>query len=319
MIRRPPERAVEQADVLPFRPKRRGVRYRRRHPVRKLLLPFVGAVAIVGVPLWTLSWLVTTPRLALADLRVEIVASEGDAPASSRVPEPWVLQTLAPLLGRNILRLALADAQAQLETHPWVQAVRLTKELPDRLHVQVVEHRAVALLHEGETLLYLDADGRVIEPLAPAEGEVDLLLISWLAGHREPSDDDEGAGADDADLRAALAVADELASIQARWSAGLSEVEVLGAHDFRLVTSELPFPLLVRAGTLADRIRRLEALVPQILARYGTVAAVDLRFARRIVIEPHDGSLPDRRRRVFHLKLRSEDRHGQTRDEFRGR
>ena len=51
-----------------------------------------------------------------------------------------------------------------------------------------------------------------------------------------------------------------------------------------------PFPLLVRAGTLAGRIRQLESLVPQIVARYGAVAAVDLRFPLRIIVQPAEAN-----------------------------
>lgn len=305
---------LERRNVLPFRPRDRKPRYRRRHPLAKLLLPFFGAVTVVGVPLWTASWLLVTPRLALAEVKVEpdpaLVTPDG-ARALRRVPESWVLRALEPLAGRNLLRLPLDAAQARIVSHPWAREVRLRKEPPHRLRVQVLEHRPAALLHEGEALVYVDDRGRAIAPYTAEDGEVDLLVISRPPASAaapdavpapvqtpEPAAGEAAveiepavvavAGDDgrDAELVAALAVARELAAAQEIWFAGLSEVAILGARDFRLITGELPFPLLVHAGTLTRRVRPLEALIPQILARYGTVAAVDLRFARRIIVQP---------------------------------
>ncbi len=282
---------IERTNVVPFRRGGQRVRYRRRHPVRKLLLPFLGAVVIVGLPLWSVTWLWTTPRLALDEIRIDrgIAALDVGEPraAASRVPSQWVREALAPLRGRNLLRLRLEDAEGRLDVHPWVKSVRLRKELPDRLRVEVLEHRAVALLHEDDALVYLDAHGHLIAPMRPEDGEVDLMLIRRAAVVASDAGDPAEESTELlADLEGALALAGEIRSTQQAWSSGLSEIEVLGEQDFRLITSELPFPLLVRAGTLEERVRRLEALVPQIIARYGRVAAVDLRFARRIIVEP---------------------------------
>ena len=62
---------IERTNVVPFRRGGQRVRYRRRHPVRKLLLPFLGAVVIVGLPLWSVTWLWTTPRMALDEIRID--------------------------------------------------------------------------------------------------------------------------------------------------------------------------------------------------------------------------------------------------------
>ena len=170
--------------------------------------------------------------------------------------------------------------------HPWVRSVGVRKELPHRLRVAIVEHRPVALLETREAFHYVDADGRRIAEMTSEDVAMDLPLIS----RPDRVDDEEQSGvarADErADLRVALQVVAEIDEAQQVWSEGLSEVEILGEQDVRLVTEALPFPLLVRAGTLGGRLRRLEALLPQIEARYGVVEAVDLRFARRIIIQP---------------------------------
>ncbi len=288
---------IEVDNVLPFRPARgQRIPYRRRHPIRRLVRPFLAAVLIVAAPLWIASWLLTTEQLAFGELAV--VHDPGLAPAwvermgaSSgsgirHVDERWVNQALAPLRGRNLMRLSIADAEELIAGHPWVRSVGVRKELPHRLRVAIVEYRPVALLETAEAFHYVDADGRRIAKMAPEDAAMDLLLIS-RPGRAEGVDGTRVGDADErADLQVALQVVAEIDQVQQVWSEGLSEVEILGEQDVRLVTRALPFPLLVRAGTLGGRLRRLEALLPQIEARYGAVEAVDLRFTRRIIIQP---------------------------------
>ncbi len=61
---------------------------------------------------------------------------------------------------------------------------------------------------------------------------------------------------------------------------------MLSDEDFRLYLGALPFPLVVRAGTLRARLPVLRPLVPELERRYAGVDEVDLRFERRIIFQP---------------------------------
>ncbi|MCP4663899.1 MAG: hypothetical protein GY856_51605 [bacterium] len=268
--------AVAKARVLPYRRRGKAVRHLRRHPLLRMLKPFLLALAIVGLPAGTVDWAFTSPVFALRDLVLE--TDGGSAPAAARVSQVWVHQLLRPFLGQNLPRLSLPRIDALVCEHPWVKATDLRKELPGRLSVRVIERRAVALYRGEGGLLYIDDQGRTIAPFDPLDGAVDLLVLS--------------GGSDGGDLRGAVELAREIAAFRPRWSEGLSEIEILGEKDFRIFTADLPFPLVVRAGALESKSRRLAALLPQIVERYDSVAAVDLRFARRIIVQP---SVPGRR------------------------
>ena len=264
-------KSAELDNIVQFR-RGGGVRPLRRSPLRKWLRPFLTAAAIVGLPAAAVAWTLTSPRFAVQ----EIVVDSGP-----RASERWVREALQPLLGSNLPLLSLAHAEAVLHRHPWVLRADLRKVLPSRLSVRVTEKRAVALLRRGSELHYLDIEGTPIAPFDPLAGHVDLLLISRAAALG--SGDDSGRGSV---VAAAVHLAEEIANVAPRWSAGLSEIVILGEEDFRIYTDSLPFPLLVRAGTLQTKARRLEALLPQIVERYGTEAAIDLRFTRRIIVQP---------------------------------
>jgi hypothetical protein len=90
----------------------------------------------------------------------------------------------------------------------------------------------------------------------------------------------------------ALRLADQLRRLRPGWTAALSQIDVVDEDDYQLRVEGLPCPLLVRGSRLADNLVRFEQLLPELRRRYPALAAVDLRFSRRIVIQPAQGAPP---------------------------
>jgi cell division protein FtsQ len=256
-----------------FRRRRTPPRRRRKNVLVSLLRPLAVAVVVVALPSGLVLWVLTAPLFRLRTVEV--------GGPSRRVASAWVRQVLAPLQGRNLVRLSLADATARLQSNPWIEKVEIEKELPAALRVKLAERRPVALLLSGQNLAYADTAGRPIAPLA-TPGELEearksgLLVVSFA---RKPQPNGIG-------VAAALKVAAELGRVQPDWAAKLAQIEVLGEEDFRLHTDALPFPLLVTAGQVGPKVQRLVELLPELTQRYTRIEAVDLRFSRRIVVQP---------------------------------
>lgn len=260
-----PRAGMTPAKVLPFR--RRAVKpaRRRRSLLLALVRPFVTALVIVALPTGAGLWLVTSPSFRVAAI---------DVRGAERVPAAWVEARLSPALGESLLLLSLERAAAELAEHPWIAAFELAKELPDRLVVRLEERRPAAVVERDGTLYCVDGEGRLILPLTEVGGLTGKLLRV------------DGERGEAASIPRALAVRRELEQAHPAWGSALERVEVLGGGDFRLHTTELPFPLVVRSGQLEARLERLEALLPRIRDGFGELEAVDLRFARRIIIQP---------------------------------
>ena len=180
-------------------------------------------------------------------------------------------QSLRPWAGENLWRLDLGELEERLVVHPWIADVALRKRPPATLHVRLVERREAALYRADTGLAWVDTHGRIIEPvdLARPDPGLDLPILS---------------GAPEA-IPSALDLLGEIAEAGTPWAAGLSEIEILGPEDFRLHTTALPFPLIVRRGSLKSKARQLRALLPRLAPSFGSIDAVDLRFARRIIIQ----------------------------------
>lgn len=267
--------------VLDFRRRGTPPRRKRRSVLWTLAKPLAVALALVGLPAGLVTWVLTAPLFGLRDVQVK----EAAGTVARRISRESVRQALAPLQGKNLVRLSLAEAAARVERNPWIASVEMAKELPDRLHVKVAERQPVALLLMDGRLVYADREGRAIAPvrtpeeLAEARREK-LLVVSFF---QKP----HGEG-----IRAALTVAADLGRAQPTWSGQLSNIEVLGEEDFRLHTDALPFPLLVRSGQVKPKVERLVELLPELSRRYVRIEAVDLRFSRRIVVQPAPSTPP---------------------------
>jgi hypothetical protein len=222
-----------------------------------------------------------------------VVSAPAGAPtAEARVTPPWVRQALAPLLGRNLLRLPLAEVRQRLAANPWVAAVDVAKELPDRLQVSIVERRPAVLLRGGAGLLFADAAGQPIAPVGSPAAEAaarrqGLLVVAGAAGAAGAEGAAGAGGAAEArGIAGALRLAAQFRRLRPGWAAALSQIDVAGDDDYELHVDGLPCPLLVRDGRLADNLFRFEQLLPELTRRYRALAAVDLRFSRRIVVQP---------------------------------
>ncbi|MCL4838551.1 MAG: FtsQ-type POTRA domain-containing protein [Thermoanaerobaculia bacterium] len=253
-----------EAKVLPFRRRQRPVRVRRRSLLLRLAWPVAQALLLVGAPVALGAWIFASPTFALAEVRVA---------STEHVPASWVQGALAPLRGRNLPRLPLAEVEARLATNPWVAAVTVAKRLPGALAVELEEKRPVALLRRGHDLAYLDERAEVIGPLDPERGPFDLLLVSAVPGAERA-------------LPAVLPFVAGLARERPELAAGLSEVEVLGDGDYRLFSATLPCPLLLREGSAGPRLAELDRWLPELARRYPSLAGIDLRFANRLILTP---------------------------------
>ena len=71
--------------------------------------------------------------------------------------------------GQSIFGFDLVQMQSRLEALPWVKAAMVRRILPDHLHVQLIERKALARYEENGRIYLIDAEGmKIIAPIPPA-------------------------------------------------------------------------------------------------------------------------------------------------------
>jgi cell division septal protein FtsQ len=107
---------------------------------------------------------------------------------AKRAPEGEVVRLVQSVKGRNIFAVDLPTVARLAKGHPWIKSARVSRELPNRLTIDVEEHHAQALLLLGHLYLVSDS-GHVFKRADPEESQ-GLAVITGLdrAGYLgEPS------------------------------------------------------------------------------------------------------------------------------------
>jgi cell division protein FtsQ len=128
--------------------------------------------AFVAVLLAAASWwALRHPLFAIAGITVQ-----GDTVHSSALT---LRANVAPRLAGNIFTIDLAAARQAFEAVPWVRKAVVRREFPNRLRVQLEEHKAVALWGIDSESRMVNTFGEVFEA---NPGEVEQDELPRLAG-----------------------------------------------------------------------------------------------------------------------------------------
>ncbi|AKM10755.1 cell division protein FtsQ/DivIB [Croceicoccus naphthovorans] len=81
-------------------------------------------------------------------------------------------------------RLDVAALREELVALPWVRDARVSRQLPDKLVIDVIERTPHAVLQQGENFVLIDPAGHQLEPVAPAKAQKMLVLKGDGAAER---------------------------------------------------------------------------------------------------------------------------------------
>lgn len=260
----PWQAAPAEGRVLPFRRPGSKLRFRRRSPWLVLSTGLFQAAVLVGIPVSLASWLLLSPTFALAHVEVS---------GSVHLPAAELSALTAEWRGENLWLLDLERVAGQLRSSAWVDSVKLEKNLPARLKIELVERRPIGVLVTSRGEFWIDVEGRRLGPAIPAEGEASRVRVALLS---RPEPDLSGIGA----------LLRELDSAAPDWAAGPLELGLGGDGDLRLRVAGLEPEIWMRAGTLRQRVAELRQWLPELARRYGNVERLDVRFERRIIVQP---------------------------------
>lgn len=119
----------------------------------------VGAVLLVAVIAAAAVWLF--PILTVKSF--EVVGNDhvtaADVEQASGVPK-----------GANLARLDAREAAQGVAEIPWVESATVSRAFPSTVHIEIVEHEAVAFVRDGDSTVLVDNHGKeFVEAEAPPE------------------------------------------------------------------------------------------------------------------------------------------------------
>jgi cell division protein FtsQ len=203
----PPARTAMDPRI---RDRRREVRRTQGRRRRRILL-VVAVVVLVAVAALVV---LVSPVLSIRQVDID------GAVYSRRFDSERLEQVEASLRGSPILSVDLAEARAELEASPWIRSVRITRDLPSRVIIEIEERQPLAW--------FAGSDGRfrVIDADAVVIAVLDGQPIEYLGIAAAVAPDLEAGEAAPGSLRAAAQLIRSLPDEVARLVTALAVSEV---------------------------------------------------------------------------------------------
>jgi len=126
----------------------------------RLALQLLGLVLFLFVAHWVYVHLLEDPCFRVREIEVE---------GGRKIPKETLL-SLAVIEGMpNLFSVKLKEVIKRLETHPWIEQVRVRKVFPNKILIQIEERKPVAII-QMEDLYYIDAKGEIFSPVGEGDG-----------------------------------------------------------------------------------------------------------------------------------------------------
>ena len=201
------------------------------------------------------------------------------------VPPDAIDEKFSADLGRSVVRVPLTERREALESIPWVEEAHVQRVMPNRIRVEIAERTPVAFLRSGSDLALVDGHGVILD--RPADGEFKFPVVSGIT-------EATPAATREQHVNLYVEFMKDIERVQPGADDHVSEADISDSSDLRVTLTKLGVgsgnasPVLVHFGDsdFGNRYHLLAENIDQWRASAGSVASVDLRFARQVVVNP---------------------------------
>lgn len=182
--------------------------------------------------------------------------------------------------GDDLLGLRLTSMGEQLAKNPWVASVRLRRNFPNSLFIDVVERQPVGVVSMGY-LYYLDSRGDIFKPLQ----EGDSLDFPVITGLTEDDLIRDPAGAKET-LQGVLALLEQLKTARPGITlADISELHYDKGFGYTIFTIDKGLPIRLGTDNFDEKLERLAKVYSQLQPQIPGLEYIDLDYSDRIVVK----------------------------------
>jgi cell division protein FtsQ len=148
-----------------------------------LILISAAAVAVLIANMAGLT-LLLNEKIAQVAAQSGFEVSSVDVRGTKRLNELKVYDQVLGERNRSMTQVDLDALRAKVMTLSWVADARVSRQLPDRIVVDIVERRPHAVLRKPGRLVLIDETGHELEPVSPANARK-MLIISGPGAQAE--------------------------------------------------------------------------------------------------------------------------------------
>jgi cell division protein FtsQ len=208
---------------------------------------------------------------------------------NQRLSEKEILAQADIHPGDNLVALNLRLVRDRLLAHPWIATARVSREIPEALNIQIMEHSPLARIDLGRTFL-INAEGRIFKEAEDNDPQ-DIPLVTGMAY----SDISLGKDA----LTAAMQTALQVLRYSRAASSAIGYPEIKRLHMDKQIGVSITLKQserIIKMGfdDFEKKSRRYKQLRSHLEAdaRWRDFQAVDLNNPDRVVVRLSDADHP---------------------------
>ena len=187
--------------------------------------------------------------------------------------------------GTNIFAIDLDEVAQRLEATYWIKQAFVVRKPPDRVAIDIVEHRQVAWVDLGQTygvapdgvLLPVGSTGN--RPVAPPRNLPVISGLSVTAGSLRL-----GVAVPDSALMAILRWWEEAKVADAEFCLNVAGIQPMSGAGIRLQMAGDGLEVRLPANEADRRLRTIRELMPRVHQNHRDLAYIDLRYTGQMVV-----------------------------------
>ncbi len=180
----------------------------------------------------------------------------------------------------NLFSVNLKEVVKRLESHPWIEQVRVRKVFPDKIFIRVEERKPMAII-QLEELYYIDTKGEIFSPV----GEKDEYNYPYLTGLTRQVLEKEPVEA-----RRLITKALELLSVVDREKAPplgeISEIHMEKSSGIHCFTRAEGVEVKMGWEDFGEKKKRLSLIWSDLRRRGFSPVSIDCSDLNRVVVNP---------------------------------
>ena len=197
------------------------------------------------------------------------------------IPDEDYKSSLVHLLGTSINEINTREMSLLLESHPFVNAARVSTIFPNRIQVEIIERYPVALLNMDPPL-FIDEDGVIL----PNIGNVNDRIIPIMSGFNSARElYPIGHSSVSQKVLESVRLIDYIIEYFPKLYNNLSEVTLNSNDEFVLILSEYPTKVILGNSDFKNKINILNSFEKSLPQTQGLdhFTLLDLRYNRQVI------------------------------------
>jgi cell division protein FtsQ len=208
--------------------------------------------------------------------RVREVEVEG----GRKIPKETLLSLTVMEGMPNLFSVKLKDVVKRLESHPWIDQVRVRKVFPNKILIQIEERKPMAII-QLEELYYIDTKGEIFSPV----GERDEYNYPYLTGLTR-----RVLEIDPAEAKRLITKALDLLRIVSQEKLPpleeISEIHMEKALGIHCFTKTEGVEVKMGWEDFGEKLRRLSLIWSDLRKRGFSAVSIDCSDLKRVVVNP---------------------------------